>query len=98
MKKAQEKPYYEDENGNKVEYDETYYIGGVEIVLEPLTQADCDRVVEFLKSADHVYNYDRNIISILEEECSAYFEGQKSVKEVADIIQSRIHIYVNENL
>ena len=98
MKKAQEKPYYEDENGNKVEYDETYYIGGVEIVLEPLTQADCDRVVGFLKSADHVYNYDRNIISILEEECSAYFEGQKSVKEVADIIQSRIHIYVNENL
>ena len=98
MQKAQEKPYYEDENGNKVEYDETYYIGGVEIVLEPLTQADCDRVVGFLKSADHVYSYDQNIMSILEEESAAYFEGQKSVKEVADIIQSRIHIYVNENL
>lgn len=98
VEKAQQKPYYEDENGNKVEYDETYYVGGVEIVLEPLTQADCDRVLSFLKSADHVYNYDRNILSILEEECTAYFEGQKSVKEVADIIQSRIHIYVNENL
>ena len=70
----------------------------MEIVLEPLTQADCDRVLSFLKSADHVYNYDRNILSILEEECAAYFEGQKSVKEVADIIQSRVHIYVNENL
>lgn len=98
MQKAQEKPYYEDENGNKVEYDETYYIGGVEIVLDTLTQEDCDRIVGFLKSADHVYNYDQNIISILEEECAAYFEGQKAVKEVADIIQSRIHIYVNENL
>lgn len=98
VKKAQQKPYYEDENGNKVEYDDTYYIGGMEIVLEPLTQADCERVLGFLKSADHVYSYDRNIISILEEECAAYFEGQKSVKEVADIIQSRIHIYVNENL
>lgn len=98
VKKAQERPYYEDGNGNKVEYDDTYYIGGMEIVLEPLTQADCDRVLSFLKSADHVYNYDRNILSILEEECAAYFEGQKSVKEVADIIQSRVHIYVNENL
>ncbi len=98
MQKAQEKPYYEDENGNKVEYDETYYVGGVEIVLETLTQQDCDRIVGFLKSADHIYSYDRNIISILEEECAAYFEGQKTVKEVADIIQSRIHIYVNENL
>ena len=98
MQKAQEKPYYEDENGNKVEYDETYYVGGMEIVLEPLTQADCDRLLSFLKSADHVYSYDRNIITILEEECAAYFEGQKSVKEVADIIQSRVHIYVNENL
>lgn len=98
VQKAQEKPYYEDENGNKVEYDDTYYIGGMEIVLNPLTQADCERVLSFLKSADHVYNYDRNILSILEEECAAYFEGQKSVKEVADIIQSRIHIYVNENL
>ncbi len=98
VQKAQQKPYYEDENGNKVEYDETYYVGGVEIVLEPLTQADCDRVIGYLKSADQVYNYDRNILSILEEECAAYFEGQKSVKEVADIVQSRIHIYVNENL
>lgn len=98
IQKAQEKPYYEDENGNKVEYDETFYIGGMEIVLEPLTQEDCERVIGFLKSADHVYNYDRNIISIMEEESAAYFEGQKSVKEVADIIQSRIQIYVNENL
>ena len=98
VQKAQEKPYYEDENGNKVEYEDTYYIGGVEIVMEPLTQADCDRVISFLKSADHVYSYDTNIMTILEEECAAYFEGQKSVKEVADIIQSRIHIYVNENL
>jgi len=98
MQEAQQKPYYEDENGNKVEYDETYYIGGMEIVLDTLTQEDCDRIVGFLKSADHVYSYDRNIISILEEECAAYFEGQKTVKEVSDIIQSRIHIYVNENL
>lgn len=96
--KAQEKPYYEDENGNKVEYDETYYLNGVEIKLNTMTQEDCDRVISFLKSADHVQSYNNSIMTILDEECAAYFEGQKSAKEVADIIQSRIYIYVNENM
>jgi len=98
MEAAMKRPSYIDENGNTVEYDDTYYIGGVDIVLSPLTQEDCDRVIGFLKSADHVYSYNTNIMNILEEECAAYFEGQKSAKEVADIIQSRIRIYVNENM
>ena len=98
MEAAMKRPSYIDENGNTVEYDDTYYVGGVDIVLTPLTQEDCDRVISFLKSADHVYSYNTNIMNILEEECAAYFEGQKSAKEVADIIQSRIHIYVNENM
>lgn len=95
---AQKRPSYEDENGNVIEYDDTYYLNGMEIILTPLTQADCDRVIRFIKSADHVYNYNTNIMTILEEECAAFFEGQKSAKEVADIIQSRISIYVNESL
>lgn len=95
---AQKRPSYEDENGNIIEYDDTYYINGVDIVLKPLTKADCDRVLSYIKSAGHVYSYDTNIMTIMEEECAAYFAGQKSAKEVADIIQSRIHIYVNENL
>lgn len=95
---AQKRPSYEDENGNIVEYDDTYYINGVDIVLKPLTKEDCDRVLSYIKSAKHVYSYDTNIMTIIEEESAAYFAGQKSAKEVADIIQSRIHIYVNENL
>lgn len=95
---AQKRPSYEDENGNIIEYDDTYYLNGVEIVLKPLTKADCDRVLSYIKGTKHVYTYDTNIMTIIEEECAAYFAGQKTAKEVADIIQSRIHIYVNENL
>ncbi len=95
---AQIKPSYTDEEGNVVEYDETFYLGGMEIVMEPLTQEDCERVMTFLKSADHVYSYNQQIMKILEEECAPYFEGQKTVEEVVDIIQSRVYIYVNENL
>lgn len=97
MEKAQEKPYYIDENGQKVEYEDTWYIGGVEVTMDPLSQEDCDRVVGFLNSAKGVYAYDQAIMSIVYEETAPYFDGQKTAEEVADIIQSRIYIYVNEN-
>lgn len=95
---AQKRPSYEDENGNVIEYDDTYYVNGIEVVLKPLTQEDCDRVLNFIKTTKHEYSYNTNIMTIIEEECAAYYAGQKTAKEVADIIQSRIHIYVNENL
>lgn len=97
MKAALERPFYLDENGQKVEYDDTYYIGGMEITLDPLTESDCERVRGFLNSATEVYAYDTAIMNIVNEEAAPYFDGQKTAAEVADIIQSRIYIYVNEN-
>lgn len=38
----------------------------------------------------------RDIWVIIEEEASAYFAGDKSVEEVAHIIQSRVEIILNE--
>lgn len=97
MEAAQERPFYIDENGEKVEYDDVYYIGGVEVAMDPLTQEDCDRVLGFLNSATDIYSYDSAIMNIVYEETAPYFDGQKTAEEVADIIQSRIYIYVNEN-
>lgn len=97
MEEAQQKPFYLNEFGDKVEYDNTYYLGGMEITMEPLSQEDCDRVVSFLNSAKDIYSYDQAIMNIVYEETASYFDGQKTAEEVADIIQSRIFIYVNEN-
>lgn len=36
------------------------------------------------------------IIRIISEEAESYYQGQKTVDEVAEIIQSRIRIYINE--
>ena len=44
-----------------------------------------------------MYQYDEKIMEIITEESNAYFEGQKSAKETADVIQNRIQVYVNEN-
>ena len=62
-----------------------------------MTQEETDNVTEFIKSVTQVMNYNTNITDIVNEESTAYFERQKTAKEVADIIQSRVQIYVNEN-
>lgn len=94
---ATKKPFYEDENGNKVEQDYTTWMGDTEIILQPMTQEEVDKIYNFVASIDQIYYYNESIMNIINEDAAAFFEGQKSAKEVADIIQSRIQIYVNEN-
>ena len=95
--KAQKKPTYEDENGNLVEYDEIYNINGVDIVIEPMTQEEVEEVLGFIQSVDQLYTNNQALIDIISEEAAPYFAGQKNVKEVVDIIQNRVQIYVSEN-
>lgn len=94
---AMKRPVYEDETGALVEYDETFYAGDVEVVITPMTQEEVDEVLDYIRSVNRVYTYDEELIGIIQEEAAAYFAGQKKVKDVADIIQSRVQIYVNEN-
>lgn len=62
------------------------------------TQEDIDTVYALIQSAGEGTsdgNYQMRII--ISEEVDAYFLGQKTVDEVADIIQSRMQVYVSEN-
>lgn len=95
--KAKQKPYYLDENNKKVEYDDTYYVNGIEIIIPPMTDEKIQKVEDFIFSIDQTVVYDENLINIITEEAEGFFSGQKSAKEVAGIIQSRVKIYVNEN-
>lgn len=98
--KAQEalnKPYFLDENGNKVEYDDYYYINGESFELPPMSQEQIDEIVSFIQSVNAREYRNENISKILEEETAAYFAGQKTVDEVVQIIQSRAQIYISEN-
>jgi ABC-type glycerol-3-phosphate transport system substrate-binding protein len=40
--------------------------------------------------------YETQINTIIQEETEAFFAGQKTAQEVAEIVQSRVQIYVNE--
>lgn len=97
IEEAKKVPTYEDEEGNLVEQKDTYYLGGMEIPIDPMTDAEAERIKKELYSFTEVYNYNENLIKIIEEEAAPFFSGQKNAKEVAEIIQSRAQIYVNEN-
>ncbi len=94
---SMERMFWVDDDGQKQYEDDIMYLGDQEVVVKPLTQEEVDYVKEFVGSLDMVYNANENVYNIITEEASAFFSGQKSAKEVADIIQSRVSIYVNEN-
>lgn len=96
-KEATERSYWIDEEGNKEYYDDTWYINGEEIVLEPFTQEEVDAICEFIYTVNRTAYYNDDIRNIITEEAEAFFSGQKSVQEVVDIIQSRAQVFVNEN-
>ncbi len=88
--------YRTDENGNQVEDVNYYYIGNEEVELPTLKKEEVDKVMDFITSVDSVYTFNSYIMNIITEEASAYYSGQKTAKDVADIIQSRLSIYVKE--
>ena len=83
---AQERPYWENEDGSKEYYDDTYYINGVEIIIQPMSAERAAEFTEFLGSLSLVGTYDDNMMNIVNEEAEAFFAGQKTAEEVAGII------------
>lgn len=96
-KEAMKNSTYIDENGEEVEITDTFYLNGIEIPIEPMTEEETENLKKELYSFTQTYTYNENMIQIVQEETAAFFSGQKSAEEVAGIIQSRAQIYVNEN-
>lgn len=69
-----------------------------EVTLDYSSDEDIKTLRALIESLDRVARYDRHINTILREESAAYFAGDKSAAEVSGIIQSRVKIYVAENI
>lgn len=94
--KAKERPYW-DNDGKKEYYDDQVWVGNQAFTITPNTDEDNERMMNFIKSVTSVYEYDSELLKIIDEEDQAFFSGQKSVDEVADIIQNRASTYINES-
>ena len=95
--KAMEPIYYTDENGQKVEDHIIMNIGGENVELPRISDSEVDQIYAFLRGLSSKAYFDRSVENIIVEEAAAFFEGQKSAKDVAGVIQSRVQIYINEN-
>ncbi len=93
---AMKEESHEDGDGEVIIYKDTTWVGGEEIEIDPLTQAEVDELKNFVKSVNSINQLDNDILVIIQEETEPFYQGQKTAKEVADIIQSRVSIYINE--
>ncbi len=94
---AKERPYWTNEDGTKEEYDYNYWIGDQQITIPVNTDEENQRMIDFIKSVNVSGRYDQQAMEIISEEAGAFFEGQKSAKDVAGIIQNRVSNYIAEN-
>lgn len=92
--------YIDPETGEErpVSYGSMMYEDGFEVEMLPPTQEEIDQIMELINSIDKVINYDTELVQMIAEEATPFFEGQKSSKEVADIIQSKMFLYISEQM
>lgn len=97
MEVAKERPYWENEDGTKEYYDRTYWIGDEQIILDPLSDEEAASLLAYIESVTVSQYYDESLLNIIKEETEAFFKGDKSAAEAAEIIQSRAQVYINES-
>lgn len=77
-----------------------YYIEGVEIPVSAATQEEIDMLQRLVNqgcvAAEISRTAENDIYNIVTEEIGGYFTGQKSASQVAEIIHSRVQLYLAE--
>lgn len=97
FEEAMKENYYE-VDGEKIKQPKTTWgYDDWEAEIYAATQEQVDAMKELINITDGVSVSNQEISNIISEEAGAFFDGQKSAKDVADIVQSRVKIYVNEN-
>ena len=102
--------YQLDENGEQVDWDgdgepDKAIRGSYETMengetvykdVYALTQEEIDQILGVINNTHSVYDYDQEILDIITDEVAAYFAGDKDVQTTANMIQSRVNLYVQE--
>jgi len=98
LAEAMKQEYTTDENGNQVPVSNGGMSMGDGLTVDfyAITQEEADQIVNLINSVDRTAVYDQSLLDIITEESAYYFSGEKTVDQVADIIQSRMSIYINE--
>ena len=98
LAEAMKQEYTTDENGKQipVSHGGMSMGDGLQVEFYAITQEEADQIKALINSVDHTVVNDQSLTNIITEESAFFFSGEKTADQVADIIQSRMTIYVNE--
>ena len=97
-KKAATEEKFKMVDGKKIVDPEYFYVGNDCYNAKPITEEQAQKFSDYILSVETLSgSFDMTIDQIIEEEAEAFFSGQKSAEDVADVIQSRVTTYINEN-
>jgi len=87
-----------DENGEPLQHPKTSWgYDDWDTDIFAASQEDVDAIMEMMDAAKSVLLQDDTVFTMIQEEAQYYFSGQKTVDQVAEVIQSRVGVYVSEN-
>lgn len=88
---------YINEEGEVVEAPIGYgSFDGFMMEIYAATKEDLDLVRKLIKGTEKLAELDLTVLSIIQEEALAYFNGQCSAADAASVIQSRVSTYISE--
>lgn len=101
FEKDMEPEYTKDKDGNQTEVPKMTWgssMGGEDFSVEvyAATKEQVERVREMIETTQSGKRMDSEMLGIILEEASGYFSGQKTVDDVASVIQNRVQLYLNE--
>lgn len=93
---------YKDDDGTEVIpiQGDSYSFDSFTVELKPYTKEHMDLFRSMVDRIGKENSYDtfyNDITKMIDEETKAFFAGDKTAKEIAEILQSRVKIYVSEN-
>ena len=86
------------ETGEEVEQPSNWYWfeEGDEVQIFTLTEAEYDLFMDLYEKTNVLSGGNEEISELIKEECQAFFAGEKTAKETANLIQDRVSLYVLE--
>lgn len=86
-----------DVNGEKIVKEVLRFDGEEPVNIYEISSEDAETLKSIVRKIEHNATVDRNLYTILLEEVDYLFNEDRNADDVADIIQSRASVYINEN-
>jgi len=97
LEEATTPQYYTDWEGNEVEIKHSMGWGdGFMIEYGAMSQEEADQIMELINSVTGTSSQDQVLSDIISEDATEFFNGRRTAREAARIIQSRASIYIAE--